>query len=272
MRRRGTGFRRSHLREELATLEITGLTKYFGGLAAVHEIDFNVDRGELVGLIGPNGAGKTTVFSLITGSLRPTRGKIVFSGKDVTRQRPHVIAKMGVVRTFQATTLFSNYSVLKNIIAASHLKSEISLWEAILHTPSSRKKEEAILNRALEILYFAELDAFKDQSAGSLPHGYKRVLGIAVSMAADPQLLLLDEPLSGMNAEEVDRAVALIKRIWERGTTILLIEHNMRAAMNLCQRIIVLQMGKKIAEGTPEKVRANKEVIQAYLGTGKNAT
>jgi branched-chain amino acid transport system ATP-binding protein len=256
----------------LATLEISGLTKYFGGLAAVHEIDFNVNRGEMVGLIGPNGAGKTTVFNLITGSLRPTRGKVVFKGKDVTSQKPHVIAKTGVVRTFQATTLFSNYSVLKNIIAACHLRSQISLWQAVLHTPSSREREEAILSRALEIVHFVGLDASKDQPARSLPQGYKRILGIAVSMAADPQLLLLDEPLSGMNAEEVDRAVALIRRIWERGTTILLIEHNMRAAMNLCQRIIVLEMGRKIAEGTPEEVRANKEVIQAYLGTGKHAT
>jgi branched-chain amino acid transport system ATP-binding protein len=247
------------------------LTKYFGGLAAVHEIDFTVNRGELVGLIGPNGAGKTTMFSLITGSLRPTRGKVVFDGKDITGQKPHAIAKVGVVRTFQATTLFSNYSVLENIIAGCHLKSEISLWEAALHTPGSRKNEKAILSRAVDIVHFVGLEACKDQPAGSLPHGHKRVLGIAVSMAADPQLLLLDEPLSGMNAEEVDRTVALIRRIWERGTTILLIEHNMRAAMNLCQRIVVLQMGKKIAEGTPEMIKANKDVIQAYLGSGKNA-
>jgi branched-chain amino acid transport system ATP-binding protein len=228
----------------LATLQITGLTKYFGGLAAVHEVGFNVNRGELVGLIGPNGAGKTTMFSLITGSLRPTKGKVAFNGKDITGQRPYIIAKEGVVRTFQATTLFSRYSVLENIIAACHLKSKASFWEAALHTPNSRGSEEAILSRALEIVHFVGLDGCKDRSAGSLPHGYKRVLGIAVSMAADPQLLLLDEPLSGMNAEEVDGAVALIRRIWERGTTILLIEHNMRAAMNLCQRIIVLQMGR----------------------------
>jgi len=259
------------LKEELATLQITGLTKYFGGLAAVHEIDFNVNRGELVGLIGPNGAGKTTMFNLITGSLRPTRGKVVFNGEDITGQKPHVIAKVGVVRTFQATTLFSQYNVLENVIAACHLESKISFWEAALHTPSSRRSEEAILRRALDIVHFVGLGACKDQPAGSLPHGYKRVLGIAISMAASPQLLLLDEPLSGMNVEEVDRTVALIKKIWERGTTILLIEHNMRAAMNLCQRIVVLQMGKKIAEGIPEMIKANREVIQAYLGSGKNA-
>jgi branched-chain amino acid transport system ATP-binding protein len=226
----------------------------------------------MVGLIGPNGAGKTTVFNLLTGFLRPTRGKVLLNGKDITSQKPHSIAKKGIVRTFQATNLFSNFSVLQNIIAACYLKSKVNFWEAMLHTPSSRKKEEDVLNRALEIMRFVGLDAVKDQPARSLPHGYKRILGIAVSMAADPQLLLLDEPLSGMNAEEANTAVALIRRIWEEGTTVLLIEHNMRAAMNLCQRIIVLEMGSKIAEGSPEEVRANKEVIQAYLGTGKRAT
>jgi branched-chain amino acid transport system ATP-binding protein len=257
------------VKEGFATLQVTGLTKYFGGLAAAYEIEFNVNHGELVGLIGPNGAGKTTLFSLITGSLRPTRGKVVFNGKDITRQKPHKVAREGVVRTFQATTLFSRYSVLENIVAACHLRSKIGFWQAALHTPNSRRNEQAILSRALEIMHFVGLDTCKDQPAGSLPHGYRRILGIAVSMAADPQLLLLDEPLSGMNVEEVDRAVALIKRIWEEGTSILVIEHNMRAAMNLCQRIIVLQMGKKIAEGTPEMVRANKVVIEAYLGSGK---
>jgi branched-chain amino acid transport system ATP-binding protein len=226
----------------------------------------------MVGLIGPNGAGKTTVFNLLTGFLRPTRGRVLLDGKDITSQKPHSIAKKGIVRTFQATNLFSNFSVLQNIIAACYLKSKVNFWEAMLHTPSSCKKEEDVLNRALEIMRFVGLDAVKDQPARSLPHGYKRILGIAVSMAADPQLLLLDEPLSGMNAEEANTAVALIRRIWEQGTTVLLIEHNMRAAMNLCQRIIVLEMGSKIAEGSPEEVRANKEVIQAYLGTGKRAT
>jgi branched-chain amino acid transport system ATP-binding protein len=248
------------------------LTKYFGGLSAVNELDFDVSRGEMVGLIGPNGAGKTTVFNLITGFLRPTRGKVVFNEKDITSQKPHFIAKTGIIRTFQATTLFSNFSVLENIIAACYLKSKMSFWEAMLHMPTSRKKEEHVLNRALEMTRFVGLDAVKDQPTRSLPHGYKRILGIALSLAADPQLLLLDEPLSGMNAEEVNRAVGLIRRIWERGTTLLLIEHNMRAAMNLCHRIIVLEMGRKIAEGTPEEVKSNKEVIKAYLGTGRHAT
>jgi branched-chain amino acid transport system ATP-binding protein len=248
------------------------LTKYFGGLAAVNGLDFDVSRGELVGLIGPNGAGKTTVFNLITGFLWPSKGKVIFEGKEITGQKPHLIAKTGIVRTFQATTLFSHFSVLQNIVAACYLKSGVNFWGAIFHTSNSLKKEEGVLRRAFEIVRFVGLEAFKDHPTRGLPHGYKRILGIAVSLAADPQLLLLDEPLSGMNAEEVDRAVGLIRRIWEGGTTILLIEHNMRAAMNLCHRIIVLEMGRKITEGTPEEVKANKEVIKAYLGTGRHDT
>jgi branched-chain amino acid transport system ATP-binding protein len=252
-------------------LKIIGLTKYFGGLAAVNELDFGIRQGELVGLIGPNGAGKTTVFNLITGFIRPNKGKILFKGKDLIGQKPHSIAKAGIVRTFQATNLYSNFTVLENINAACYLKSKVSFLKTILHTSTSRRDEEDILNQTLKILHFVGLESVKDQPTRGLPHGYKRILGIAVSIAADPQLLLLDEPFSGMNVEEVDQAVALIRRIWETGTTIFLIEHNMRAAMNLCQRIIVLEMGSKIAEGSPEEVRANKKVIQAYLGTGKHA-
>ena len=222
-------------------------------------------------MIGPNGAGKTTVFNLITGFLPPSKGRIVFKGNEVTHKKPHVIAKAGIVRTFQATTLFSGFNALNNIIAGCYMKSQVSFWGAFLHTASSHMKEQRVLARALEILHFVGLDAVKDRPARSLPHGHKRILGIAVAMAADPQLLLLDEPLSGMNADEVNIAVSLITRIWKEGATILLIEHNMRAAMNLCRRIIVLEMGRKIAEGTPEEVRSNKEVIKAYLGTGRHA-
>jgi branched-chain amino acid transport system ATP-binding protein len=252
--------------------EIKGVSKYFGGLLAVSDLNMRISKGEIVGLIGPNGAGKTTVFNLITGYLRPSKGEIVFNGKHLAGQKPHSIAEKGIVRTFQANAIFHNFSVLKNIIASCHLQPRIGFWESILHLSSSQRKEELILNRAIEILEFVGLDAVKDLPARSLPHGYKRMLGIALSMAADPQLLLLDEPLSGMNVDEANRVVSLIKKIWGRGTTIFLIEHNMREAMNLCQRIIVLEMGRKIAEGSPEEVRANQKVIQAYLGTGKHAT
>jgi branched-chain amino acid transport system ATP-binding protein len=248
-------------------LEIKELTKHFGGLTALHGLDLNINQGEILGLIGPNGAGKTTVFNLITGFLRPTNGKIMFIGEDVTAQKPHAIAKKGIVRTFQAASVFPDFTVLQNIMAAYQLKPKVGFWEAAFHIPSSRRKEEYILGRALKIIRFVGLDGMKDMAARSLPHGHQRILGIAIALAAEPKLLLLDEPLSGMNAEEVNNAKELIHRIWKRGITILLIEHNMGATMSLCQRIAVLNFGNKIAEGSPDEIRQNRDVIQAYLGT-----
>ncbi len=246
------------------------MTKHFGGLAAVDSLDFEVRERELVGLIGPNGAGKTTVFNLITGFLRPTRGSIVFNDRDVTNRKPHSVAAAGIVRTFQATNLFANFTVLESLVAACHLKSTVGFWAAFLHTPGSRREKKRIEEKAAEIMQFAGLEPMRDQRSRNLAYGHKRILGMALSLAADPRLLLLDEPLSGMNAGEVDSAMAFIRKIFERGTAILLIEHNMRAAMSLCQRIVVLQMGKKIALGSPDEVKADKRVIQAYLGAGKH--
>jgi branched-chain amino acid transport system ATP-binding protein len=252
-------------------LEIKELTKHFGGLTALHGLDLNINQGEILGLIGPNGAGKTTVFNLITGFLHPTNGKIMFIGEDVTAQKPHAIAKKGIVRTFQATSVFPDFTVLQNIMAAYQLKPMVGFWEAAFHIPSSRRKEEYILDRALKILRFVGLEGMKDMAARSLPHGHQRILGIAIALAAEPKLLLLDEPLSGMNAEEVNNTKILIHKIWQRGITILLIEHNMGATMSLCQRIAVLNFGNKIAEGSPDEIGRNRDVIQAYLGTAEHA-
>lgn len=252
-------------------LETKQLTKYFGGLAAVDGLNLNINQGELVGLIGPNGAGKTTVFNLLTGFLRPTKGKIIFDGNDITGQKPHSIAEKGIARTFQATSLFNDFSVLQNIVASCHFRPKFGFWEAALHTPSSRRKEAHILSRALEILQFMGLDDVRDMLPRSLTHRHKRILAMAIALAAEPQLLLLDEPTSGMSADEVSSTMTLINRIWQRGTTVLLIEHNMKAAMGLCQRIIVLNFGKKIAEGSPEEMRENRDVIQAYLGVHEYA-
>jgi branched-chain amino acid transport system ATP-binding protein len=249
-------------------LKIEGLTKYFGGLAAVSDFDMSVNSGDFVGLIGPNGAGKTTVFNLLTGFLRPTKGRVTFEGKNITAKNTHSIAGMGIVRTFQITNIFPDFTVLKNIVLACHLKPKIGLWETVLHTRSSQRKEKDILQRSQKIMSMVGLEAMADITAGTLAHGHKSLLGIAIALAAEPKLLLLDEPFSGMNAEEVSETMRVINRVWQSGITILLIEHNMRAAMNLCQRIVVINFGKKIAEGSPEEIKGNNDVIQAYLGAG----
>ncbi|MDD5702299.1 MAG: ABC transporter ATP-binding protein [Dehalococcoidales bacterium] len=253
-------------------LEVSKLTRNFGGLVAVSDVDFKIQRGEIVGLIGPNGAGKTTVFNLITGFLKPTRGKVIFNGTDITGKNPHQVARSGLVRTFQGNHIFPNESVLDNIITAGYLNAKMRLAEALFHTPGSCRKEEKVLKKALEISEFLGLVDVRNTLAKNLPHGFKRTLGIGIALAVEPELLLLDEPLSGMNAGEVDKAMVLIRRVWERGITVLLIEHNMRAAMNLCQRIVVLEMGKKICEGSPTDVTCNQRVIEAYLGVGSNVT
>ncbi|MCE5254037.1 MAG: ABC transporter ATP-binding protein [Actinomycetia bacterium] len=247
-------------------LELRGLTKQFGGVTAVDSLDMDISAGELVGLIGPNGAGKTTVFNLVTGFARPSKGTVVFNGRNLTGMSTHSVAKVGLARTFQMSNVFRSLTVIENVIAGAHLDARISFWESLFHTPSAQRKSSRVRAQAEEILEFVGLQESRDTPAAVLPHGHKRTLGIAVALAARPQLLLLDEPLSGMNAQEVDQAMALIRKIWESGITILLIEHNMRAAMALSQRITVLEMGKKIAEGTPAEIKANDRVIQAYLG------
>jgi len=248
-------------------LEIEGLTKQFGGLSAVTALDLTIRSGDIVGLIGPNGAGKTTVFNLITGFLRPTGGRVTFEGKEITGKRPHDIAARGLVRTFQVINICPELTVLENVVLSCHLKPRVGFFEAVFGTPSSRRKDKAILDRSHAILELVGLKTMTHLIAGSLAHGHKRTLGIAVALAADPKLLMFDEPLSGMNAQEVNETMALIRRLWENGLTLLLIEHNMRATMMLCQRIAVLNFGRKIAEGSPEEIKENKEVIQAYLGT-----
>jgi branched-chain amino acid transport system ATP-binding protein len=252
-------------------LEIKGLTRYFGGLCAVNNLDMTVEEGEFVGLIGPNGAGKSTVFNLVTGFVKPSKGKITFEGTDITGRSPHAIARCGIVRTFQANRIFADFTVLQDILAASHLTNKTGLWEGILRTSGARKKEQYTLDRAQEILKFTNLESMSQTFAHNLAHGYKRILGIAIALAAQPKLLILDEPLSGMNSQEVAEAVELMTRIWNGNTTILLIEHNMRAAMSLCKRIVVINFGSKMAEGLPHEIVKNQEVIKAYLGVNVDA-
>jgi branched-chain amino acid transport system ATP-binding protein len=252
-------------------LQIEGLSKHFGGLAAVNQVDMSIQPGELLGLIGPNGAGKTTFFNVVTGFLHPTRGKIIFEGRNITAKSPHHIAATGIVRTFQADNVFMDFTVLDNVELACHLKPGVSFWETVLRTPGGRRKERLILQRAKEILELVGMQNMANLTAGSLAHGHKRILGIAIALASDPKLLMLDEPLTGMNAAEVDETMGLIKKLWQSGLAILMIEHNMRAAMSLCQRIVVLNFGRKIAEGSPDEIKVNPEVIKAYLGGGEHA-
>jgi branched-chain amino acid transport system ATP-binding protein len=247
-------------------LETKELTKYFGGLAAVSHLDIYVNQGEIVGLIGPNGAGKTTVFNLITGVLRPTRGEIIFDGQDITGKKPHLIAKIGIGRTFQLASLFADFNVLENIVASFYLYPKSGFWEAMFNTSAYRKKEEYILNQAREILQLVGLDKVKDELAKNLPHGYQKVLGVARALAVKPKLLLLDEPIAGMTPSEIDFSLKAFEKMRSQGITILLVEHNM-GIMSLCDRIIALNFGQKIAEGSPEEVRQNEDVIQAYFGS-----
>ncbi len=249
-------------------LEIKGLTKFFGGLQAVSGVNIVMKRGEILGLIGPNGAGKTTFFNLVSGFIHPTAGTVTFGGQDITAKAPHVIARKGIVRTFQGDNIYLNFTVLQNVVVSCRMKPA-RLLKTILHTPPSRREDEEILDRSHSILDMVGLSSLIGAPARNLAHGQKRTLGIAIALAAQPRLLLLDEPFGGMNAEEVLQTLDLIKRLWANGISILLIEHNMRATMSLCRRIVVLNFGRVIAEGTPEEIQGNPEVIRAYLGGGR---
>ena len=246
-------------------LEINGLTKYFGGLAAVRDFDMHIDEGELLGLIGPNGAGKTTIFNLITSIYKPTKGKIAFDGKDIVGKKSHEIARLGIGRTFQLNPLFGNFAVLQNVSTSFHLHPRSSLLDIYFNTANYRRNEAYISEQSLEILKLVGLDKVKDELAKNLPHGYQKMLGIARALAVKPKLLLLDEPIAGMNPSEIDFTLTAIRKMQQQGITILLVEHNMKI-LDLCERVVVIDFGQKIAEGSPKDVRENKEVIRAYFG------
>lgn len=247
-------------------LETKRLTKYFGGLGAVKDVDFIINPGEIVSLIGPNGAGKTTFFNLVTGFLRPTKGKILYKEGDITNLKPHEVAARGIIRTFQKTKVFPGVTVLEGIIMGSHRMTNPHVLGILANTAATRKEEEKVRQRALDILNFLGIQHRKDMLAKNLPYGEQRILEIAVALAANPELLLLDEPATGMNPEETKRLTKLIYKIREKGITILLVEHDMDVVMEISDRIVVLDSGEVIARGLPQEIRENKEVIKAYLG------
>lgn len=251
----------------MALLEIRGVIKDFGGLRAIDHIDLDLQEGEILSLIGPNGAGKTTLFNVITGFYKPTTGRVIFRGEDITGLKPNQIAEKGLVRTFQATTLFKENTVLENMSLGFHLEQKMNFWEELLKTSRQRRQEREIKKQSLAILNFMMLEPLKDQLAKSLPYGYQRALGVSIALAANPSLLLLDEPVCGMNAEETDLMMSHIRRVHEeKKITMIIVEHDMRVVMGLSDRIVVLNYGRKIAEGPPAEIRENKVVIEAYLG------
>ncbi|MQY77284.1 MAG: ATP-binding cassette domain-containing protein [Spirochaeta sp.] len=250
----------------MSILEVKGLSKYFGGLAALSNLNLSIREGEIRGVIGPNGAGKTTLFHIISGVYRPTSGQIFYKmGQRIDCLAPSKIAEMGIVRTFQRTALFQSFTVLKNVAVARHLHARENIFGVL--TGTVKKMEEENVNKALEIVEFMGLGDLKNELAINLPHGHQRALGIAIALACEPKVLLLDEPLTGMTTTEKDRMINLIRKVHQQDITILIVEHDMKSVMELCHYISVLDFGKLLVEGTPDEIQNNEDVITAYLGT-----
>jgi branched-chain amino acid transport system ATP-binding protein len=254
--------------EARPALSIEHITIHFGGLVAISDMSFVVNEGEVVGLIGPNGAGKTTAFNVITGFLRPTKGEVRYRGASLSHLKPHEIASRGLVRTFQRTSIFQKLSVFENVLIGLHRRGCSRLWHTLLALPRERKSERELRAKAEEVLSFVGIERHASALAGSLAYGDQRLLGVAMALAAEPSMLLLDEPVSGMNATETARFMQFVDRLRRRGVTILLVEHDMPMVMGVSDRIVVLNCGRIIADGPPTAIQANPEVIGAYLGQG----
>lgn len=248
-------------------LEIVHLTKNFFGICALDKVSLEIEPGEIVGLIGPNGSGKTTLFNCATGILPVTSGRIKFKGEDITHLKPHKIALKGISRTFQTIRLFSKMSVLENMILAMQQHQGEHFWRAIFGTPLIKKQEQEARERALELLHFINIPHLQHEMAGSLSYGQQKLLEFAIALMPKPEIVLLDEPAAAVNPTMIQKMMTHIRELNRKGQTFFIVEHNMDVIMELCHRVIVLDYGEKIAEGSPEAIRKNERVIEAYFGS-----
>lgn len=251
-------------------LSVINVTQRFGGLVALSGIHMHVEKDEIIGVIGPNGAGKTTLFNIVTGIYTPTEGQILLDDENITGEKPHKIAAKGFGRTFQNIRLFGKMTAMDNVMTAMHSKTRSNLIDVIFHTPRARQEEKACEKQAEALLKLMNLWEDRYELANSLPYGKQRRLEIARALALDPKLLLLDEPAAGMNEQETAELLAMVRQLKQMGRTILLIEHDMKFVMNVCERIYVLNYGQLIAEGTPAEVSSDRQVIDAYLGESED--